>query len=820
MDDLETLIDHLLSQMTLTEKVALLSGQDAWNTVPIERLGIPSITMTDGPHGVRASRPEAGRRAGPATAFPTGSALAATWDPALTERIGQVLASETRALGCHILLGPCVNIIRHPLAGRTFESFSEDPFLAGRIGTAYVKGLQSQGIGASLKHFACNNQEFERMRGDSLVDERTLREIYLAQFEMIVKEANPWTVMCSYNRLNGTYASQHRRLLTDILKEEWGYDGVVVSDWGAVHATVEPIQAGLDLEMPGPARYFGDLLVAAVVNWQVDEAAIDDAARRMLRLFLRLCPPDSPPAGPAEVNTPTHQALARQAAEASTTLLKNEGSLLPWDLASMKSLAVIGPAAAQLPLGGGGSSFVRPPYRMDALTALKEHLGDRVSIRYEQGCDNYVTLPVAAGPVLAPARGEGSGLTGEYFTNPSLHGEPHMVRTDPLVDFWWYTEGPTKTHIYSVRWTGKLVAPEDGRHTLQISHSARVRLIIDGELLLDADAPEQVVYHRPALQSVPLDLERGRAYDLRLEFFKPTPETFASMRLMFAPTPLPGQDTRMQRAVEAARSCDAALVLVGNPEEYETEGADRPNLALPGRQDELVQAVLAANPNTVVVVYAGAPVAMPWFDQAPAVLFSYYPGMEGGRALARILIGEVNPSGKLPFTMPRRLEDTPAYLHYPGSRQVNYGEGIFVGYRYYDRRGISPLLSFGHGLSYTQFEYSDLKIPARVQPGSRVPISLTVTNTGARAGEEVVQLYVGDPEASLPRPPKELKAFQKVFLQPGESREVDFELDERSLAFFDPGQGSWVAEPGEFEILVGASSRDIRLQASFILTNL
>ena len=366
----EQQIESLLRQLTLKEKVALLSGKDVWNTVPIDRLGIPSLTMTDGPHGVRASVPEGGRVARPTSAFPTGVAVAASWDPELVEEVGAALAEETLGMGCDILLGPCVNIVRHPLAGRNFESYGEDPFLSGRIGTAYVKGVQGKGVGTSLKHFACNNQETERNRGSSVVDERTLREIYLAQFETIVKEAHPWTVMCSYNRLNGAYASQNGYLLNDILKGEWNYDGAVISDWGANHTIFESIAGGLDLEMPGPAKYYGSLLVEAVNNWQVPEAAIDQAVRRLLRLLAqvgKLGPAADAGRGAGSVNTLVHQKLARRLAEQSITLLKNDGDLLPLSPQSMQSLAVIGLNATQVTISGGGSSMVTSPYTVSTV---------------------------------------------------------------------------------------------------------------------------------------------------------------------------------------------------------------------------------------------------------------------------------------------------------------------------------------------------------------------------------------------------------------------------------------------------------------------
>ena len=666
--EIEKRVEELLGEMTLDEKVSLLAGKDVWNSVPIPRLGIPSVSMTDGPHGVRAANPETGRKLGPTTGFPTGVSMAACWNPDLVERVGAALGEEARGMDCDVLLGPCVNIVRHPLGGRNFESYSEDPYLAGRTAVAYIRGVQSRGVGTSLKHYAVNNYEVERYRASSNVDERTLREIYLAHFETAVKEARPWTVMCAYNRVNGIFASRNGYLLNDILKGEWGFQGAVLSDWGADHTYCESVANGLDVEMPGPAK-FNRLLTEAVYHWQVEPEAIDEAARRVLRLVLRSGRMDGTTLKGA-VNTPAHQALARALAEEAITLLKNEGNILPVGK-KVKTLAVIGPNAAEAVIQGGGSSHVDPPYRVAPLDGLKALLGDRVRIIFEQGCDHQ-------------------GTSG---------------------------------------------------------------------------------------------------------------------------------DERLGRAVAAARQADVALVFAGYPESFETEGTDRPDMYLTGRQDELVAAVAAANPRTVVVLNVGAPVCMPWLDRVAAVVLAYYPGLEGGNAVARVLLGTVNPSGRLPVTFPRRLEDCPAFLNhaYPGCREVNYGEGIFVGYRHFDKAGREPLFPFGHGLSYTTFAYSRLRLPRKVRAGQPVQVALTVTNTGRLAGKEVVQLYVADPEASLPRPPRELKGFAKVELKPGASREVTFTLDERALSFYDPYRKAWVAEPGEFQVLVGASSRDLRLSGRFTL---
>ncbi|MCP4544187.1 MAG: hypothetical protein GY832_44310 [Chloroflexi bacterium] len=825
-------VQDLLSQLALKEKVALLSGRDNWHTVAIQRLGIPSLAMTDGPHGVRANQTGEERVQGTATSFPTGISMASSWNPDLIERVGVALAKETRAMGCDILLGPCVNIARTPLAGRNFESYSEDPYLAGRIGVAWVKGLQSRGVGASLKHYACNNQEVERFRGDSLVDERTLREIYLPAFEAVVKETQPWTVMCAYNRVNGTYASEHHYLLTEILRDEWGFEGVVISDWSANHTTMESVKGGLDIEMPGPAKYYGGLLVDAVRIWQVDKAVINTAARRILRMIVMSGQMDDPSALPAgAVNTPGHQTLARELAEESITLLKNEGGVrfgsqiakqfkrtgvLPLDTDKVKSIAVIGLNADEARIGGGGSSYLEPPYRISPLEGLRAKLGDTVQIEYEPGCDNFVKLPALKSTHLTPPGGEGHGLRAEFFGNTDLSGKVGAERVDDKLDFWHLL--PPKgvsEDAFSVRWTGTFVAPGTGRHVFKLANTGICRLYLDGDLVLET-APKPSPSIRTFNQaSTYLDLIEGQAYDIKVEYVKSKDVAHSALHLRFAHAPEP--DDRIERAVELAKQSDVAIIFAGMSQGFESEGGDRPYMDLPGSQDKLIKAVAEANLNTVVVLNCGSPVTMPWIDDVSALVLAYYPGQEGGNAIANILLGEVNPSGKLSVTFPKRYVDNPTFINYPGTKQVRYGEGIFVGYRYYDAKEIEPLFPFGFGLSYTTFEYGDLRVLEKPKIGEPVEVSVTVKNTGDRAGREVVQLYVCDETSSLVRPPKELKGFAKVALEPGESKTVSFVLDERAFSFYNPYRQQWVVEPGDFEVLVGASSRDIRARAMFKL---
>lgn len=812
-------VEDLLSQMTLREKISLLAGKDVWSTVPIDRLGIPSITMTDGPHGVRAPA-EAGRISNPTTCFPTGVSMAASWNTELVSQVGQAIAEETRAMNCDIILGPCVNIVREPRAGRNFEAYSEDPFLAGKTAVVFINGVQSRKIGTSIKHYAANNYEIERGRASSEVDERTLREIYLAQFEMAVKEAQPWTVMCSYNRINGVYASQNDYLLNKILKDEWGFEGLVVSDWGANHTIFSSVGGGLDLEMPGPAKYFGRLLGEAINNWQIDETKVTEAARRVLRIVLKSGRMDGTTSKGA-VNTTEHQKLARQLAEEAITLLKNEGDVLPINPAKIKTIAVIGPNAAEAVIEGGGSSHVEPFNRVIPLEALKARLGKKVTIEYEQGCDNYIEPPAIPLSWLTDADGH-PGMKAEIFRNDEFTGAPEGLQVHMRPEYWWWVgpaDKPENDH-FATRWTGVMKVPTSGKYQFQLGHTDQVRAYLDNELFIESNAPlSEPMEGSFTTASVERDLVAGQAYNLRIEHTKYPGQVFVYYKLAASIQYEGGEDPRPARAIELAKNADLVLFFAGYPEGYESEGRDRPDMEISGGQNNLIAAVARANPKTVVILNAGAPVTMPWLDKVAGLVEAYYPGQENGNAIVNVLLGKANPSGKLPVTFPKRLEDNPAYINaaYPGCREVFYGEGIFVGYRYYDQKAIEPLFPFGFGLSYTTFEYSKFKAPKKVSLGQPVEVSVAITNTGRVAGKEIVQLYVADPHSSLPRPPKELKGFAKVELQPGESQVVTFTLDQRALSFYDPHKKQWVAEPGEFEILIGASSRDIRGKTIFQL---
>lgn len=652
-------IQSIIAQMTLEEKAALCIGASAWSTVPIERLGVPAMIVSDGPHGIRRvpDLHAVARQSLPATCFPTASSSACTWDPALLRQMGEAIGEEAIALQVDVVLGPGINMKRSPLCGRNFEYFSEDPYLAGTLAASFVKGVQSKGVGTSLKHYAANNQEYQRFTISAEVDERTLREIYLPAFEKAVKEAQPWTVMCSYNKVNGVYASEHHTLLTEILKEEWGFEGLVVSDWGAVRNRLASLRAGVDLEMPGPHERHVKNIVEAVRSGALAEATLDEAVRRILRIVFKARA--TPKGGTFDVDA--HHNLARQIAAEGMVLLKNEG-LLP--LKGQQRIAVIGRSAKNPYIQGGGSSHVNPT---------------RVDVPFQE---------------LQSRAGDAELIYGEGY---------------------------------------------------------------------------------PADESFRQDL--------------------------------------IDEAVELARSADVALLFIAPPPSKESEGYDRADLDLTAQQVALIQAVVRAQPKTVVVLNNGAPVAMSaWIDAVPAVLEGWMMGQAGAAALADILFGLVNPCGKLAETFPLKLADTPAYLNWPGGAgKVYYGEGLFIGYRYYDFKEVPVLFPFGHGLSYTTFAYSNPKVSATTfRDVDGLTVTVDVTNTGQMAGKEIVQVYVHDRAAGLVRPKKELKGFAKVELQPGETKTVSIHLDFRAFAYYHPRYKRWITEDGEFDILIGASAADIR----------
>ncbi len=806
----QTAIETLVDQLTLEEQVALLSGEDFWSLPAIPRLGIGKLRVTDGPNGARGGGSLVGGVK--SAAFPVGIAIGATWDPSLAREIGAAIAEEVKSKGAHVSLAPTVNIHRSVTNGRNFECYSEDPELSAALTVGYIEGLQSQGVAATIKHFAGNESEIERTTISSEIDERSLREIYLRPFEDAVTKAGTWAIMSSYNKINGTYAAENHWLLTEVLRDEWGFDGVVMSDWFGSRSTAPTVNAGLDLEMPGPTRDRGDKLIAAIEAGEVSRDTIRARGLNVLRLMKRTgALHDQTPFVEKADNRPEHRALIRRAGAAGTVLLKNDG-LLP--LAEPHStIAVIGPNAKVARIMGGGSAQLNPHYVISPWDGLVARLGEDRLV-FAPGCDNHRWEPLWQGEITA-----------EFFRGRALSGAPVHTETMSAAEAFWIPPvagGRVDPTAFSARLRGTFVPTADGLHRFGIHSAGLSKLYVDGGLVANAwDGWRRGrTFFEEGCDDVvgQLELKAGQAYEVVIEF-----AAQAGANLLFsalrAGIGRPLGDADIADAAHAAAGAETALVFVGRSGQWDTEGSDLETIALPGRQNELVEAVRKANPRTVVVLQTGGPVEMPWADKVPAILQAWYPGQEAGNAIADVLVGDAEPGGRLPQTLPRRWADNPTQSQdpeiYPGlDGKVRYEEGVFIGYRHYDKHGIDPLFPFGHGLSYARFDLSGLQTEGGP---NGVTARMTVTNTGDRRGSTVVQIYVGDADASVPRPIKELKAFEKVALAPGERRVVSVELPPRAFAFFHAGTGRWRVEAGTFTISVGFSALDIRAQTELVL---
>jgi beta-glucosidase len=782
----------------------MIGGINDFFTHPIPRLGIPSLKMSDGPMGVHDY--------GLTTAYPAGIALAASWDVDLAKRFGVAMGQDARARGVHFILGPGMNIYRAPMNGRNFEYFGEDPFLASRMSVAVIQGMQSQRVIATAKHFAGNNSEFARMTLSSDIDERTLREIYLPAFEASVKEGHVGAVMDAYNLVNGIYMTQNAYLNNEILKKEWKFDGIDMSDWGGTHDGVAAANGGLDLEMPSPTFMNRDALLPALKDGKISVATIDDKVRRILRKAIEFGFFDQPQ---TDISIATYSQEGRQAAlkvaRGSMVLLKNSGNLLPLDENKVKTIAVIGPDAYPAVISGGGSAESKPFSSVSYLEGISNRLGTKAKVLYAVDVPPLDEVFENSEFVTAP-NGE-AGLKGEYFSNEELKGTPALVRTDKHVHFDWgegsFASGEPVDH-FAIRWTGYFVPKETADYKFYTSADDGVRLYVGDDVAIDDWLP-----HSQTLDIASRHLEAGQPYKIRLEYFDSVSTAIVGFGVARAEAYV-GRDTK-----PLAAKADAVIICVGFDPKTEGEGFDRP-FQLPGGQDELIRQISAVNKNVTVVVTAGGNVDMTrWIDSVPAILHAWYPGQEGGTALAQILFGDYSPSGKLPASFERRWEDNPTFhSYYPdkGGNRVTYSEGVFVGYRGFDRSATKPLFAFGYGLSYSTFAYSGLSVtPQSGNLNEPVSVSFEVKNTGNRGAAEVAELYVGDPHASVPRPAKELKGFAKVDLKPGETRRVTLTLDRRAFSFYDVTKKDWSVEPGDFTVLVGGSSDNIQLRGKFTL---
>ncbi len=791
-------IQDLISRITLKEKIDLLGGT-GFATKPIKRLGIPELKMTDGPLGVRWHK---------SSAFAGGIGAAATWDTAAVNQLGSAIGREVRAKGRDVILGPEVNIARLPMGGRNFECFGEDPYLESRLAVNYIKGVQKEDVAATVKHFAANNQEYERMFVNAEVSRRALNEIYLQAFKAAVTEGHVLCIMAAYNRLNGTFCAENNYLLKKKLKDEWGFKGLAMSDWGAVHSSIPTAKSALDLEMP-TGEYLNDsTLYNAVKSGEVSEQTINDKVKRILYVIFKLGLYDHPrKAEPQLLNSKQNQEVALKVAREGIVLLKNEDGILPLNKSKIKSIAVIGPNAAFARTGGGGSANVTPIFSVDPLTALKDKLGSSVKINYAPGVVfEGDAMPVESKYLFTPD-GKANGLLGEYFPDENLKGKPSFTRTDKQINFMWGTGSPKKgfpEDHFSVRWTGYIKVPQSGDYVLNIVSDDGCRLFIDNDEVVN-----DWTNHSAEGHPYKMNLQADKKYKIKIEYY----DNVGDATCIFSWNKT-GEDL-MKNAVQAAANSDVAVIFAGTSAEFETEGKDRENLILPDNQDELINEVAKVNKNVIVVLTTGSPVLMEkWQSKVKGIMETWFAGEEIGNAAADVLLGNFNPSGKLPITFPKRWQDCSAYKTYKVQDSVSdYSDGIFVGYRWFDKNNIEPQYPFGFGLSYTTFEFDNLKVNESNLNGETIyKVSFNIKNTGKIAGAEVAQLYVGAIDSKVERAPIELKSFTRIQLKPGESRIVEMSIRKDTFAYYNADNNKWTVDPGKYEIMIGNSSRDIRLK--------
>jgi len=802
---IEQRVAQVLPQMTLDEKIAMVhgaAGSAYTGYIPgVARLCIPALKMEDGPVGVRMND---------TTQLPAAVDLAASFDPALAKSYGAVIGAEDKTKGVDVDLGPTINIVRDPRWGRAFESYSEDPYLTGQIGAADINGIQSRGVMAQVKHWAVYNQETNRntTSDNAIVDDRTVHEIYAAAFGTVVDESHPSSAMCSYSTINGTYACENA-YLNKILKDEFGFDGFITSDWGATHSTVASANAGMDMQMPD-GSYFGAALKQAVQDGQVPQSRLDDMVSRIMREEFRfgLFDHPSPDTPDAVAATPAHLAVAKKAAEDGTVLLKNDGNLLPLDTHTLHSIAVIGDGAGPNTMShGGGSATVTGTGTVAPYDGIKARAGSGVSVTYAQG--NRASngqLPAIDTQYLTPPSGAGQGLQGNYYANTTLSGTPAATETDPQVAFTWSgspAPGVPGTN-FSAKWTGTLTPPVTGTYTFGLTSDDGSRLVINGQQVIDNWRDQA-----PNTETAQVALTAGQPVQIEVDYYQAAGGAMVNLGWV-----LPGSDLIIQAAALAAKS-DVAVVYANL---FESEGSDLADIDLPGDQNQLIEAVAAANPNTVVVLNTGSAVTMPWLDKVKGVLEAWYPGQQAGNAIAALLFGDVNPSGKLPVTFPKSLDQVPASTaaQWPGvNGKVQYSEGLDVGYRWYDAKNLTPLFPFGYGLSYTSFRFSKLHVDGqKLRENGRIHASVHVTNTGRREGAEVAQLYLSDP-ASTGEPANQLKGFQKVDLKPGQTKHMRFEISAKDASYWNSDAQAWTLGAGTYTVHVGDSSRNLPLSDTF-----
>ena len=796
-------VAQVLAAMTLDEKIQLVHGVPGSAYVgyvpAIPRLCIPALKLEDGPGGVADGVTGV-------TQLPAPVAVAASWDTSVARAYGAVVGNEEWGKGANVNLGPTVNIVRDPRFGRAFETYGEDPYLAGQIAAAEIHGVQGEGVLAQVKHWVAYNQETFRNTpaDDVVVARRTLREIYMPQFESAIRLGGASSVMCSYSTINGAWACGNGYTQDTVLKGQWRFPGFITSDWGATHSTVASATNGLDMQMPD-SSYFGAALKAAVVAGQVPMARLNDMVGRILTEEFRFHLFEREQTGglSTSVTSDQHAAFARRAAEQGTVLLRNAGNVLPLSASTVHSIAVIGAGAGEDAMtGGGGSAAVVAPYVVTPFQGIARRAGSGVQVRYAQGTlPPNGTLPPVPPQYLSPSSGSGHGLAAQFYNNMTLSGEPVLTRVDSVVGAGWHERSPgpgVNTDKWSAKWTGTLTAPVTGEYTFSLTSDDGSRLFVNGAQIIDNWREQGAT-----TETAKVTLTAGQAVEIEVDYYQNGGGDTVSLGWR-----VPGQASLMDDAVALARSSDVAIVFAGD---FESEGADLADLDLPGEQNQLIRAVAAANPNTIVVLNTGSAVTMPWVDGVKAVMEAWYPGQEDGNAIASVLFGDVNPSGKLPVTFPKSLADVPAAsaAQWPGAGDhVQYSEGLDVGYRWYDAKGIAPLFPFGFGLSYTTFRFENLRVSRG--RGRSVTVRADITNTGQRPGADVVQVYVGYPDATG-EPPKQLRAFRKVQLAPGQTRHLTFSLGRDAFAHWDTTANGWVVSAGDYRIGVGDSSADLPL---------
>ena len=795
---IEKRVEDLLLRMTLEEKIEMIGGYENFNIKPLERLGIPMIRMADGPVGVR--------NYGKSTAYPASIALAASFNTELAKKTGASIAKEAKAKNVHIMLGPAMNIHRAPMCGRNFEYLGEDPFLAGEIASNYIIGMQNEGVMATAKHYVANYQDFDRHNVSSDMSERTLREIYLPAFKASVQKGNVAAVMTAYNLVNGVHSSQDGFMNNKILKNEWGFDGFIMSDWVSTYESIGTANGGLDIEMPYAKYMNKDSLLPAIAKGIVLESTIDDKVRRILRMIMKFGHFDnSDLASNYEVDLQECSNIALEAAREGIVLLKNN-KILPLEKFELKTIAVIGPNVNPAVTGGGGSSYVMTIKSNSLKEGIENIVGDEVSVLYSAGPFDKVQKKFYQENNNFYSDSAGKkvwGLKAEFFDNIKLENEPIASRIDEFIDFDFdeYIIYKIPCQEVSVRWTGKIKIEKTGKYKFIASGDDGYRVILDNDTILDEwhDHAEKTTHNI-------VDLKKNKEYNLKLEYY----QNGGGASLRFGYKEYSEKDSK--EAYSFAKKADVVIIGIGFTKNTESEGFDR-TFKLPAQQEKFLIDILDLNEKTIVVLNSGGNVDMQsWLPKTKALIHAFYPGQEGGQALAEIIFGLINPSGKLPVSFEKQWEDNPTYNSYfdkDGDKSVFFSEGIFLGYRYYDIKNVEPQFPFGFGLSYTSFEYSNLNVVKNND--TTLSVTLDIKNTGDKYGKEIVQVYISDIKSSIERPVKELKGFGKIGLNPDQKDKIEISIPKSAFSFFDEEKGKWVIEPGEFKILVGSSSQDIKL---------